>query len=433
MTPGLRPTPVALLLGALMGLSAMSTAAVAVALPDIADHFDIPPDRSVWVISAYAIALAVGAALYGRAGDKAGIRTPLTIGVCLMSAGSILAALAPTYETLIAARLLQGSGAGAAPVLALAALRVKYHGSIRSTALGYLAGMAVAVTSSGPLLGGLLTAMFSWRAAVFSPSIGFLVLLTLWHSLPVGGSGARLDYTGAVLVACAAAGLVLLVQSPSIGYVGALFGLGLLVLAVPALVAWVRRRPDGFLPRAVIVESAVIRSALGAAAMPASWFGLLIAIPAVLAGEGWSPIAIGFALLPGALGGVIGSRSVGATLDRLGPTRSIVLSGATCVVAVLTAALGATGLPVLLMVAMAMVYGAFTLGQPAMSAAVAAAVPAHMNGVALGIATLIFFLGGGLGAAVAGLSSSVGQPWSLALLATLPLFGTLAVHRRAVS
>lgn len=429
---GLGPLPVALLLGSLIGLSGMGSAAVAVALPAIVDHFDVPADRGVWVISAYAITLAVGTALYGRAADNAGVRTPLAIGVGLLSLGALAASLAPSYGALIAARLLQGAGAGAAPVLTLAALRVKYDGRTRSAALGHLAGMAVAVTALGPVVGGLLTDVLGWRAAVVVPAAALVVLAALWRSLPAGGTGARLDYTGAVLVAATAAGLVLLVQSPSIGTAAVVAGVALLLAGVPSVVSWVRRRPDGFLPRSVLSEPAVLRNALGGAALPASWFGLLVAIPTVLAAEGWTPLGIGFALLPGALLGVFVSRFVGSTIDRVGARESVTLAAGTCVVAVLLGALGAgAGIPVLLMVAMALVYAGFTLGQPAMAAAVGEAVPEGVEGVALGIATLVFFVGGGLGAAVAGLGSTVGHGWSLALLALLPLAATLIVSRPA--
>jgi hypothetical protein len=261
------------------------------------------------------------------------------------------------------------------------------------------------------------------------PATALVVLAVLWRSLPAGGSGARLDYAGAGIVAATAAGLVLLVQSPSIGVGGAVTGLALLAAGVPAVLAWVRLRPAGFLPRAVAREPEVLRCALGGAAMPASWFGMLIAIPTVLTARGWSPFEVGLALLPGALVGVVVSRFVGSTIDRIGPKRSVAASASTCVGAVLVAALGATGIPVLLMVAMALVYSGFTLGQPSMTAAVAEAVPRPDEGVAIGLATLVFFVGGGLGAAVAGLGAVVGVPWSLVLLALLPLTAAVVVSR----
>jgi MFS family permease len=427
---GLGPVPVALLLGALIGLSGMGTTAVAVALPDMVQHFHVPTDRGVWVISAYAISLAVGTALYGRAADNAGVRTPITVGAVLLAVGALLAALSPSYGTLIGARRVQGAGAGAAPVLTLATLRVMYDGPVRSTALGHLAGTAVAVTALGPVAGGLLTDTFGWEAAMLFPALSLLVVSALWRTLPSGGTGARLDYPGALLVAGTAAGLVLVVQSPSIGRHALLGGAVLLALGVPAVLVRVRRRPEGFLPRAVLREPVVLRSALGAAALPASFFGLLVAIPAVLSAAGWSPLGIGFALLPGALVGIFVSRYVGRVLERIGARRSIAVAAATCVVSVLLAALGASGAPVLMMVAMAGVYSGFTIGQPAMAAAVAEAVPPGMDGVALGLATLVFFVGGGLGAAVAGLGAVVGHPWSLVLLALLPVAATVVVSRR---
>ena len=66
-----------------------------------------------------------------------------------------------------------------------------------------------------------------------------------------------------------------------IGSVGA----ALLGLGIPAVAARVRHRPHGLLPRTVIRETVVVSSALAASAVPAAWFALLIAVPAVLAGR----------------------------------------------------------------------------------------------------------------------------------------------------
>ena len=71
----------------------------------------------------------------------------------------------------------------------------------------------------------------------------------------------------------------------------------------PAVAMRVRRRPHGFLPVSVVRNSIVVRSALAAAAVPAAWFALLIAVPAVLLGNGWEPWHVGLALLPSAATG----------------------------------------------------------------------------------------------------------------------------------
>ena len=203
----------------------------------------------------------------------------------------------------------------------MAIISARYSGSVRGMALGRVAGIAAAVSCLGPLAGGVIEGLLGWRAVIALPMLGVLLLPLLWRSVPTEGSGARLDLFGAVLVAGTAAGVVLLVQSPSTGPTVAIVGAALAVLGVPAVAAWVRRRPNGFLPVTVIRNPAVVRSALAAAAVPAAWFALLIAVPAVLVGDGWEPWQVGVALLPSAVAALMGPRFAGPLLTRVGPAR----------------------------------------------------------------------------------------------------------------
>ena len=420
---------VAALVGLLFGLAGMGSAAVAVTLPAIAADLDLTTGGASWIISLYALMLAVATALYGRIADLAGIRLPLVVGVGLMAAGAVLGAFAPTYELLLAARLLQGAGAAAVPVLGMAIVSARYQGGVRATALGKVAGTAAAVGALGPLAGGLLEDALTWRVVVALPALGLLVVPALWRAVPTHGTGARLDVLGAILVAGTASGLVLLVQSPASGAVVATVGAVLLGLGVPAAAAHVRRRPEGFLPHAVVREPVVVRSALAASAVPAAWFALLIAVPAVLAARGWSPLSIGLALVPSAVTGFLAPRLAGPLLVRLGAARSLLVSGGTAAVALVVAAGGAAlGSAPVLVSAVILVTFAFGLGQPALMAAVGDAVPEEVRGVALGIATLVFLVGGGVGSAVVGgFGELFGLDRSLLVLALLPVVGCLGL------
>ncbi len=100
-----------------------------------------------------------------------------------------------------------------------------------------MAGIAAAVSCLGPLAGGAIEGVLGWRAVIALPMLGALMLPLLWRWVPTNGSGARLDLFGAALVAATAAGVVLLVQSPSTGPVVAVVGAGLAVLGVPAVAA----------------------------------------------------------------------------------------------------------------------------------------------------------------------------------------------------
>lgn len=420
---------VSMLLGLLFGMAGMGSSSAAVALALLGEDLGVSAGIAAWAISLYVLMLAVTTALYGRISDLVGVRGPLLAGLVLMSVGALVAALAPTFEVLLGARLLQGAGAAAVPTLGVAVLSARYAGEVRGLAFGRLAGVAAAVSCLGPLIGGVVEAAFGWRAVMALPILGALVVPLVWRALPTGGSGARLDVVGAVLVALTSAGLVLLVQSPSAGLVVAAVGAVLLVLGVPAVSATVRRRPDGFLPVEVIRNATVVRSAVAAASVPASWFALLIAVPAVLLGEGWEAWQVGLAMVPSAAVALLVPQVAGPMLSRIGPSRALAVAGVVASAALVVATVGArwTSAPVLV-VAVILVTFAFGLGQPALSAVVGDAVHHQVRGVALGVATLLFLVGGSIGSAVvAGLSGPLGMPLALLVLAVLPLLGLLVL------
>ena len=420
---------ISLLVGLLFGLAGMGSSSAAIALPVLAADLDVSTGVSAWAISLYALMLAVATAVYGRVSDLVGIRRPLLVGVGLMTTGALVGSLAPVFPALLAARIFQGAGAAAVPTLGVAIISARFHGAVRAAALGRVAGVAAAVSCLGPLAGGSIEGLLGWRAVIALPMLGALLVPLLWRSLPTEGSGARLDLLGAVLVAGTAAGVVLLVQSPSTGPAVAALGAALVVLGAPSVALWVRRRPHGFLPQAVIRNAAVVRSALAAAAVPAAWFALLIAVPAVLVGRGWEPWLVGVALLPSAVTGLLAPRVAGPLLTRIGPPLSLAFAAVIAAVALAVAALGASlGSAVLLVVAVVAVTLAFGLGQPALMAAVGDAVTDDVRGVALGVATLFFLVGGGVGSAVVGgLGDALTMGGALLLLAALPVLGLVAL------
>jgi MFS family permease len=420
---------ISVLLGLLFGLAGMGSSSAAMVLPLMGHDLGVGVGQAAWTISLYALMLAVTTAVYGRVSDLVGIRLPLLVGIGLMTAGAVVAALAPTYGVLLTARLFQGAGAAAVPTLGVAVLSGRYDGSVRGLALGRLAGYAAAVSCLGPLAGGLVEHAFGWRAVMALPILGVVIVPFLWRALTGEGTGASLDILGAVLVAGTAAGLVLLVQSPSTGRAVAVTGVLLMVLGAPAVALRVRHRPCGFLPVTVIRNPAVVRSALAAAAVPAAWFALLIAVPAVLVHAGWEAWQVGLLLLPSAAIALFVPRVAGPLMDRVGPGPSLALAGMIASGALVLAAVGAAEVSApVLGVAVALVTVAFGLGQPALSAAVGQAVHVDVRGVALGIATLLFLVGGSVGSAVVGgLGGVIGIDRSLALLAVLPLLGLVAL------
>lgn len=418
--------PVAVVLGLLFGLAGTGTSAISVALPALGADFGVGASGAAWVVSGYAVALAVMTAVHGRVADIVGIRLPLVVGVITMATGALLSTAAPSFGVLVAGRVLQGAGAAAVPVLGTALVSARWEGATRAGAFGRIAGTAAALSSLGPVIGGMLAAAGGWRLAMALPAVALLALPMIARVAPAEGSAERFDLPGAVFVAGGATGLVLLIQSASAGPVVAAVGVGLLVLGVPAATAWIRSRPNGFLPRSIMTNGTVLRSACAAAAIPAGWFALLIAVPTVLAAQGWSALGIGLVLVPSAVAALAMPPITRAVLARRGADVSLALACPIAVVALLAATVGAAaGVVALLVAGVMLVTGAFGIGQPAMVSAVGEAVADSQRGVALGVATLIFLAGAGVGSAVVGgLVEPIGVAGALAVLVALPVAGT---------
>lgn len=427
----------AFVLGLMSGIAAIGTSGTAVVLPSLAADVGIPAATSAWVISGFSLAYGVAMAVHGRLADLMGLRLPLTLGAIGMASGALLAGAAPNFGLLLAGRLVQGTGGAALPVLGMAVVSAQYSGAAKARALALATGVSAAGACIGPLVGGVLDAVFSWRVAVGFPALAVFLLLLVWRRVPSSGTGARLDVVGAGLVAASATGVVLLVQSASMGAVVALSGGLLLAVGLPGAVLQVRRHPHGFLPLQVVTNRTVVRAALAATAVPVAWFALLVAVPIALSAHGWQPLQIGLALLPSVACGLLAPRVTGPVLVRLGPFRSLVVTAAGSSVALVTASIGAAcDIPVLLVLAVMLVTTVFGLCQPAMVAAINDAVPAEVRGVALGIAIMTFFVAGGIGSAViGGFGVIVGTATCLACLAAYPVLAAtlvLPLTRRAV-
>ncbi|MCO1656032.1 MFS transporter [Pseudonocardia humida] len=427
----LTPGRLAVLLGLLFGFTGMASSAVTVTLPEVAADLDVSAAGAVWMVSGMTVALAVATPVHGRLADMIGIRAPLCLGVVAMALGAVGAALAPSFGLLMVARVVQGLGAAAVPVLATALVTARLEGAQRSAALGRIAGFAATLGSLGPTVGGAVEAVGGWRLAVALPALGLLALPVLLKAAPTTGSHERMDWVGAALVTVAAAGLVLLLQSPSTGAVVAGIGAALLLAGAPLLAARVRRHPQGFLPRAIVTNSTVLRSAFAAAAVPTCWFALLLGVPLAAASWGWTPLQTGLLMVPAAVIGFVSPALARRSLARVGARWSIAIACPTAAAALLVAALGAAlESPLLLGASVLLVGVAFGIGQPAMLSAVGSAVPAGERGVALGIATLVFLTGASVGAAlVGGLAAVIGIPLAFCLLVLLPVAGFAALLR----
>ena len=255
----------------------------------------------------------------------------------------------------------------------------------------------------GPLAGGLVEGLLGWRAVVALPVLGSLVVPALWRWVPTQGPAPGSTSSGRSSWPPPRPGLVLLVQSPSpasVAVVGALLARA----RRPGRPSRVRRRPEGFLPLAVSASrwSSAARSPPPPCRPPGSRCSS--PCPPCWPLAAGRRCQVGLALVPSRRHRLPRPALAGPLLVRLRPAP--VAGGSRHGTAPARSAARrpgcAPGSAVLLVGAVVSVTFAFGLGQPALMAAVGGAVPADVRGVALGIATLVFLVGGGLGSAVVG-------------------------------
>lgn len=156
--------PFTVLLGVLFALTALGTDAWLPALPVAARELGAPVAGMQLTVTTYFLGLAAGQLVWGPVSDRCGRKPVLLAGLALALAASAVCALAGSATALVAARLAQGLGMSAGPVMARTVVR-DLHGQEQAARL--LARMIIVfsvIPIAAPLAGGLMVALGGWRA-----------------------------------------------------------------------------------------------------------------------------------------------------------------------------------------------------------------------------------------------------------------------------
>lgn len=166
-------------------LPSLGTSIANVGLPAIARAHAASFHAIQWVVLAYLVAVTGLVVVAGRLGDRFGRRRLLLGGITLFTGASLLCAVAPTLELLVAARALQGAGAAMMMALTMAFVGETVPKENTGSVMGLLGGMSAVGTALGPSLGGMLIAGFGWRALfLVKVPLGLLTLLLARRCLP---------------------------------------------------------------------------------------------------------------------------------------------------------------------------------------------------------------------------------------------------------
>lgn len=154
-------------------------------MPGLQKEFGIPYGTAQLTLTLFLIGMAVCQLIYGPLSDRVGRRPMLLGGFAVFVVASILAALAPTIELLIGARLLQALGGAAGIVLARAMVRDVFDRDKAASVISYITMAFVVAPMVAPVLGGFIDRMAGWRLDFWLlAGAGALVLAASWFHLP---------------------------------------------------------------------------------------------------------------------------------------------------------------------------------------------------------------------------------------------------------
>jgi EmrB/QacA subfamily drug resistance transporter len=300
---------------------------VNVGLPAIGRSLGADAAGLQWVINAYLLPLSALLLLGGAAGDRFGRRRLLILGTTLFALTSLACAAAPSTATLLTARFLQGVSAALLMPNSLAILGATFAGEAKGRAVGIWAATGAALGAAGPVLGGWLIDLGSWRAIfLINLPLAAGAIALAWRFVPSDHSARpqRLDLSGGVW---ATLGLGALTWALTVGSGPAGWTPAALMLAAVALLALgcfviveMRRGERAMMPLAIFAS----RSFVGLTLLTLFLYGALgavfVLIPYLLIEVAqYSATAAGAALLPLPLVLAVTSPFLGALAARVGP------------------------------------------------------------------------------------------------------------------
>ncbi len=326
-------------MGAAVVVIANDFSAINVALPTMEQDFHTNVNTIQWVVNAYALTFGVMIVTGGRLADMFGRRNAFFLGTAIFASMSALGGAAQTETWLIATRTLMGIG-GALMWPAILGMTYEILPEEKAgLAGGIIIGAAGLGNAVGPLIGGVLTQELSWRwifflnvpVAIFAVGVTWLLV----HVKEPESNERRIDYAGVTTLSVGLVSLLIALDQVDDWGWGDPKVIGLLVLAVAMLVAFLpierRAGEHALVPREVMRNESFTASCIAILFMSATFFAALLYLPQFMEKQlGYSPLEAGVGMLPFLATFALVSFVAGPLYTRLG-AKTLVVVGAACI------------------------------------------------------------------------------------------------------
>ncbi|MER8070547.1 MFS transporter [Streptomyces sp. NPDC094034] len=413
------------------------------ALPLLQRELGVSPAEGALVGNTLLITGAVVTPVAGKLGDRYGGKRVLVRLMAVVSAGGLLAGLAPNLPALLLGQVLQGVMVGALP-LSFILVRKHLPAGESQVAIGLVIALFTGGGMVGTLIAGPIAEGLSWHWMFALPTLAIiattLAVTRLMPDDPPIPSDNRIDWPGVALLSGTLLALMLGLVLVTNGDLSRL-AIGAIAVVVAVLATgWVvveRRAASPMVDLRMLAKPAMWSSCVLTLVITTSFGMVVLLLPQLFAisadgyGFGAGTTDIGLFLLPGAIAGAVSDSVGGIAARRFGP-RAVVAVGAVVTTVTLFALASLHSAEWQLVLAKALTAFAAGVGTTALVARTATAVEAKDTGIATSLLVVTRVIGVALGAQVggailaAGADPTTGRPAESAFVTGFAVAGLVA-------
>ncbi|MFC0270722.1 MDR family MFS transporter [Metabacillus herbersteinensis] len=288
-----------------------------------------------WIFSSYLLMNAVTVLIYGKLSDLFGRKPVLMVGIVIFLIGSLLCGLASSMEMLIAARFVQGFGAGAVMPIASTIVGDIYTKEERAKIQGYLSSVWGISAIMGPAIGGLLVEFVSWRFIFWiNIPLGILAIIGLSLFLHEGITRKKqqIDYGGAALLFLSISSLMVILVEGGVHWAwnsAAILGLSAVTFfSFFSFILYERKVSEPMMPFYLWKERSILIANLTSLSTGVMLIGISTFLPTFVQGVmEQKPIVAGFALTTMSIGWPIAAIISGRLLLKIGFRTTSLIGG----------------------------------------------------------------------------------------------------------
>lgn len=326
-----------------MFVAMLSSTVVTNALPRIVTDLEGSQTGYTWVVVATLLAMTATTPIWGKLADLFSKKMLVQVALVIFSAGSLVAAFAPSMGVLIGARALQGLGVGGLTALVQVVIASMVTPRERGRYSGYIGAVFALATVSGPLIGGLIVdSPLGWRGCFFVGlpfALAAFVLLQRTLHLPVVRREVSIDYAGATLIMGGVSLLLVWVSlaGSSFAWASATSAglvIGGVVLIAAALVVEARFATEPIIPLRLFRDRTTSLATLASVMIGIAMFGATVYLSQYFQfSRGMSPTEAGLMSIAMVGGLLVSSITSGRIISRTGVWKRWLVGGMVLVTA----------------------------------------------------------------------------------------------------